>query len=308
MLKLHRIQIMAPVAAAVIAMLSACSSVPADNALLTQAHSAYRTAQANPQAVQLAPGELKIAGDALNKADAAYARNDSRADVDQLAYLATQRIAIAQEVAGQRGAEAAIATANTERDKMRLAARTNEADVARASAESSKAQVAISQSQTQLAMNQADASQRQADQAQVRNFQLETMMREMNAKQTERGLVITLGDVLFDTNQANLKTGGQRNLEKLVAFLQQNPDRRALIEGFTDSTGSDATNQALSTRRADAVRAALLGGGVAAERVSTQAYGEAYPVASNDNASGRQMNRRVEIVVSNVNGVIQPRK
>jgi outer membrane protein OmpA-like peptidoglycan-associated protein len=301
MLKHHRISLLASVTGvALVASLAACSSIPEDNAALNQARTDYRSAQANPLTVSLAPAELKVAGDALNVADAAYARQDKRAEVDQLAYLARQRVAIAQELAGQRGAERSVADASAARDKMRLTARTQEADAAHASADSSKAQAQASQTQAQAALTQADM-------AHLRNQQLEAQVRELNAKQTDRGLVITLGDVLFDTNQASLKSGGQRNLDKLVTFLQQNPERRALIEGFTDSTGSDETNQALSARRADAVRAALLNGGVAADRVSTKAYGEAFPVASNDKADGRQMNRRVEIVLSDLLGEIKPR-
>ena len=98
-----------------------------------------------------------------------------------------------------------------------------------------------------------------------------------------------------------------RNVEKLVAFLNEYPQRKALIEGFTDSTGSESHNQELSGRRADAVRSALVDTGVGRGRITTQGYGEAYPVAGNDSSGGRQMNRRVEIVLSDEDGSIVPR-
>lgn len=132
-------------------------------------------------------------------------------------------------------------------------------------------------------------------------------MDEMNAKKTPRGMVITQGDVLFDTNQSQLKSGGERNVQKLAAFLKRYPQRTVMIEGFTDSVGSSSSNQLLSERRASAVGMALTGMDIGRDRVSTQGHGEAYAVAGNDTASGRQLNRRVEIMLSDERGVIAPR-
>ena len=129
----------------------------------------------------------------------------------------------------------------------------------------------------------------------------------MEAKKTDRGMVVTLGDVLFDTNEAQLKSGGMRNVQKLADFFRQYPQRNVMIEGFTDSTGSDGHNQQLSDRRADSVRTALLGMGMDSQRITWRGYGESFPVAGNDTAAGRQMNRRVEVVVSDDNGKIAPR-
>ena len=120
-------------------------------------------------------------------------------------------------------------------------------------------------------------------------------------------MVITLGDVLFDTNQSQLRSGGMRNVEKLAAFAKQYPRRNLMIEGFTDSIGSDGPNQQLSDDRAGSVRTALLGMGVGSERMTSRGYGESFPVASNDTQAGRQLNRRVEIVVSEDGGTIAPR-
>ena len=296
------------------AVLAACATTPEPNAMLEQARNEYRVAAADPRAQELAGGELKQASDALAQADQAWARRDPRAQVDHLAYIAKQRAAIAEETARQKGAEMAVANANAQRDRMRLAARTDEADAAHRSAdtarmqsEEAQRQSAVARQQAETARQQAAASQQQASDAQQRNSQLEAQLRDMNAKKTERGMVVTIDDVLFDTDQARLKPGGMRNVEKLAGFFQQYPRRTATVEGFTDSTGSSGHNQELSGRRADAVRSALVGMGVAGDRITTHGYGEAYPVAGNDNSSGRQLNRRVEIVLSDDSGIVAPR-
>lgn len=297
-----------------IAALAGCNSMPVDSALLQEARSDYRIAQDTPQTRDLAAVEMMRAGDALNRANEASTRRDKPAEVDHLAYLAKQRVAIAQETGRQKAAEAAVGNADAARDKVRLAARTNEADAAQRSAEASQRSAEASQRQADASQKQADnsqrqaaASQRQASDAQARSTQLEAQIKDLNAKQTDRGLVVTLGDVLFDTNKSQLRSGGLRSVEKLVGFLKEYPQRTALIEGFTDSIGAEGSNRDLSDRRADAVRAALLDLGVNGGRVATRGYGEAYPVASNDSADGRQMNRRVEIVLSDDSGSIAPR-
>jgi outer membrane protein OmpA-like peptidoglycan-associated protein len=348
-MKLHRLSpITRAVAPALLALvtLGACTTVPPNNAKLDQARSSYRAAQGSPKVAELAGVELKQAGDALNLAEQAWTRKDNSTEVDHLAYLAQQRVTIAEEIASRKTSEQAVTAATAARDQVRLAARTRQAETAQMQAQSAQRDATQAQRQAELSRQQADASKRQADvstqqadaakqqsqdaqrqamaaqqqsaqsQQQTRDAelrasqlqaQLEAQMKEMNAKNTERGMVVTLGDVLFDTNQAQLKPGAARNVDKLVAFLKQYPDRKAMIEGFTDSVGGDSSNQVLSARRADAVRAALVAAGVGADRLVTQGFGEAYPVAGNDSAGGRQMNRRVEIVLSNETGKIMPR-
>lgn len=269
-----------------LATLAGCSSQPEKNALLDEARSNYRVAQNDPQARDLAGAEMRQADEAMKLANAASERGDKAADVDHLAYLAKQRVAIAQETGRQKAAEKSVDSAEASRDKVRLAARTTEADMAHRSADSARAA---------------------SDDAQTRNRDLEAQLKALNARQTPRGMVITIGDVLFDVDRAEIKPGGTRNLEQLVAFLKTYPQRRAAIEGFTDSTGSDSHNQALSGRRADAVLAALAGMGISGDRLTAHGYGEAYPVAGNGNAAGRQMNRRVEILLSDESGKISSR-
>ena len=281
------------------AILSGCSSIP-QNSSLTEAHSSYNSARINPQVTNLAAAELKEAGDSLNKADYALSKGESDATVNHLAYIAKQQVAIAQETAKQKTAELAVTNAGAKRDQVRLEARTAEADAA-------KQQVAIVQKTAdQQAVALAVASAKtERDQALI--AQQEMQLKELNAKKTERGLVITLSDVLFSTNKAQLASGGMRNVQKLADFLKQYPQHKVLVEGYTDSTGSNSLNQELSERRANAVRTALIDMGISSDRVTTRGYGEAFPVASNDTAASRQLNRRVEIILSDDNGNIVTR-
>jgi outer membrane protein OmpA-like peptidoglycan-associated protein len=144
---------------------------------------------------------------------------------------------------------------------------------------------------------QAQQAQQTAREATTRATQLEQELKALQAKETARGLELTLGDVLFEPNHATLKPGAMRQLYQLVEFLRQNPDRHEVIEGHTDSTGSESHNLVLSEQRAEAVSNFLIDNGISPDRLATRGYGEAYPIASNDNAAGRQQNRRVEMVV-----------
>lgn len=143
------------------------------------------------------------------------------------------------------------------------------------------------------------AEAEKARKAQVEAEQLMKELSDLKAQQTERGIVLTIGDVLFATGKADLSTDANRNIDKLVDFLQKHPNRNVLIEGHTDSVGSDEFNLSLSQRRAGAVKEQLVAKGIAEERITTKGYGKKYPVASNDTASGRQQNRRVEVIILN---------
>jgi outer membrane protein OmpA-like peptidoglycan-associated protein len=123
------------------------------------------------------------------------------------------------------------------------------------------------------------------------------VLRELGARSTERGTVVTLGDVLFDTGSANLNPGGMQQIARLSTYLAANPSQTVRIEGHTDSQGSATYNEALSQQRAASVRAGLVAAGIDPARVTAMGMGEALPVASNDTAAGRQQNRRVEIII-----------
>jgi outer membrane protein OmpA-like peptidoglycan-associated protein len=237
----------------------------------------------------------------------AAAKKQSLEDIDRLAYIAKQKIATAQEVARGKAAEANIADASRQRTEISLEARTAEAERAKRQAAEAQAAAALAQQQAANAQQQAAAAQDQTRAMAERAAKLEALLVDMNAKQTERGMVITIGDVLFATNEANLTPNGMSTLRKLADVMTQNPERTVLVEGFTDSTGSSSYNQDLSQRRANAVASALGSMGVARERIAMKAYGEAFPVAANDSASNRQLNRRVEVVLSNTNAPIPPR-
>ena len=158
------------------------------------------------------------------------------------------------------------------------------------------------QAQAQSAQAQAEIAKNEAQAAQAQLVTAQQQLADLQAKKTDRGMVVTLGDVLFDTGQAGLKPGADLVLGRLATYLSANPRTLILIEGHTDSRGSDDYNEALSERRAQAVADALAARGIAQDRLRTRGRGKAFPVASNDTPEGRQQNRRVEIVLSDADG------
>jgi outer membrane protein OmpA-like peptidoglycan-associated protein len=300
------------VALGALGALGACSTVPDRNVALDNAQSRYNAAQAQTQVATLAPEELKRASEALRVAEQAKANGESPATVDHLAYLASQRVGIAQDTAASRAAEAVTAGAAAERDRMRLALRTQEAETAqRQLASSQQANANVNQQlansqQANASANQQLANSQQSNaiqQAQLasRDMQvgdLQSQLRDLNGRKTDRGIVVTLGDVLFASGQSKLQGDSVRSMGKLAEFFKRYPQRTAVIEGYTDSVGSESSNQSLSERRAQAVMAALVGQGVPADRLRSEGFGEARPAGSNDSADGRRTNRRVEVVFS----------
>jgi outer membrane protein OmpA-like peptidoglycan-associated protein len=164
----------------------------------------------------------------------------------------------------------------------------------------SRQEVAHAAEQREHVLLDARSQEANAAKAQLATTQAE--LAALQAKQTERGMVVTLSDVLFDTGQSTLKPGADLTLDRLANFMKSNPQARVVIEGHTDSRGSDEYNDALSERRADAVAAALVRRGVSPDSVTSVGRGKAYPVASNATPEGRQQNRRVEIVFSDASG------
>jgi outer membrane protein OmpA-like peptidoglycan-associated protein len=286
-----------------VAALAACSSVPDRNMALDAARSRHATVQAEPMVSQHAAEEMKVASAALAKAEKANAAGGDRADIDHLAYLANQRLSIVQETAASRAAQAVTAGAAAERDAMRLSMRTAEADAAQRALTASQQNSA----QQGAALAQQGAALAQADRAALdaraslanRNAQVDSLQAELaalNARKTERGIVVTLGDMLFDTGRSELQAAGGRSISQLADFLKRQPQRQVAIEGYTDSVGSDSSNQSLSDRRAQSVMAALVSMGVGSERLRARGNGESSPVADNNSTAGRQMNRRVEVI------------
>jgi OmpA-OmpF porin, OOP family len=168
-----------------------------------------------------------------------------------------------------------------------------EAEIDKAAAELKEKTSALAEKKAALAKKESDVNEEIAAQAQ----RLEQELAKRKAEETERGLVLTLGDVLFESNMSDLKTEALHDLYVLVTFLKEHPDRNILIEGYTDNVGAEGYNLELSQRRAAAVRHFLVHNGIDPERVTARGYGQAYPVASNTTKVGRQDNRRVEVVI-----------
>jgi outer membrane protein OmpA-like peptidoglycan-associated protein len=300
--RIPRTFLLSGAAAAIVALLAACASTPIQNSTLDQARTRLNAAQAEPQTVAMAADELARARESLRRGDQALANGDDTTRVNHLAYLALQQVVIAEETAKSRNAQAVVAGAGAERDRMRLELRTREADMAQA--QKATAEQASALKSAQLARSEADTQVERnlVARRDAKVSDLESQLRDMNARQTDRGTVVTLGDVLFDTGAARLRPAGQRSMEQLADFMKRNPGRRASIEGYTDSTGTTSANQALSDSRARSVMSALVQLGVADGQLSTVGFGEERPVAGNDTAGGRQMNRRVEIVFAGQTG------
>jgi outer membrane protein OmpA-like peptidoglycan-associated protein len=298
-----------------VSVLFGCSPAVRENALLDQARSAFAAAQADPDVQKNAPLELQKAKDDLEKAETSLKEGAEAPEVEHFAYLAKQRTAIAREAANVKLAEQAVEAAGAERSTVLLKARTLEADQAMQLAEAKKREAVIAGERADAARLHAGAMTAEAEKSKAETLaaeeqtrKLEAQIAELQATKSERGLVITLGDVLFDTNKSDLRSGARYSIDKLAAFLAEYPTRNVQIEGFTDSTGAVEYNQRLSERRAEAVRNAIAAQGIDSRRLMTRGYGVEFPVAGNESAEGRQRNRRVEIIISDEDGRILERK
>ena len=247
---------------------------------LESARTAYTQAEQEPQIAAHAPAALQEAKRTLERAENAWENERDETEVTHLAYLTEQQVEIAEAVTERELAEAEHQTLSQERDAILHEARVREAELARI---------------------EAERAQREADQAQLQIENLQQQLSALQAKTatTERGTILTLDSVLFETNKATLKSGALENLYPLVTFLRENPERTIMIEGHTDSTGDEDYNLELSQQRADSVREFLTLNGIEPNRIMARGYGETTPVAPNDTAAGRQQNRRVELVFPN---------
>jgi outer membrane protein OmpA-like peptidoglycan-associated protein len=295
------------VAISVATILSGCASTPEAPAgsrevrnKLTVLKSDSALASQVPVAIEQTEAAVKLAE--TPQSDAALAAHRI--------YMADHMVDTTRATAETRLAESERAAISQQGDANRLAARTQEANnardaatMARADATQARDEANSAQMAAQRARSDADAARAataaSTAAAEVNRQELAEQIALLQARATDRGLVLTLGDVLFATGSANLKPGAIGNLDRLVTFLNKYPDRTAVIEGHTDSMGSDVYNQDLSLRRADSVRGYIASNGVSSTRLTSVGKGESEPVASNDSAAGRQQNRRVEIVIGN---------
>jgi len=287
----------------------ACATIsPQANQQLEEARAAYRAAAADPAVQASAAAELKSAQDALQDAERMAEKGEPSELIEHNAYLAEQRSRIALRTADIRRSEASIAAAGEERRRLQLEAREREAAAAREQAQQAQMQA----QQSELARKEAESRASQLENARIETEKqstaraelgaelkrLESELADMRAKQTDRGWILTLkNELLFDAGGATLKPGAQRALDNLAQFLTKYPDRDIAIEGFTDSTGTKELNQQLSEKRAWSVKAALVARGIQSTRIDARGYGPSFPVASNETPTGRQLNRRVEIVI-----------
>ena len=267
--------------AALAALLLACASAPQRNESVEEARSEVQKLSQEPLAQQAASTDIEAARNILQQADMALQQRKSPEEVNHLAYLALRHAQAGQARVAAARARQEVAQAEQERNRIVLQTRERETQQARSEAEIAKGAAQSAQSQL------ANARQE---------------LQDLQAKQTDRGMIVTLSDVLFDTGRATLKPGADRALDRLAQFLKANPRTRVIVEGHTDSVGSEAYNEELSQRRAQAVTVALSARGVPADQYQAKGLGKAYPVASNETPAGRQQNRRVEIVFSDESG------
>lgn len=277
-------------------LLAACATTsPESESALDQARAAVQRLEAQPLAAQTAGKALQDARGELAAAETAEREHKKPDEVVHLAYLARRDADIGEAIIAEQTAHTAMAQAQAQRERLLLEAREHETALARQQAQQA-------QQSAQASQQQAQQSQQQAQQAESQTRELQQQLQDMQAKQTDRGMMLTLGNVLFDTNGDTLKPGADELVSRLAQFLQNHPDIKVRIEGHTDSTGSDAYNQALSERRAEAVAHALEARGTPVQRIQAVGRGKSAPVAGNDTAAGRQQNRRVEIIFSDAHG------
>jgi outer membrane protein OmpA-like peptidoglycan-associated protein len=258
-------------------ILGACASTPKSTAELDTARAVVAQVESSPRS-GVAAQNIAEARKSLDRANKLATSGGKPEDIKFESEVAAKNAQIANEKILTAMAQEEIEKGTAQRQQVLLEARERDA---------------------QLQAMKANSAKSEADAAKQHASNLEDELKALQAKQTERGMVLTLGDVLFDTGQSTLKPGAYATIDRLAQALQGAPDRKVVIEGHTDSTGSDEYNQQLSERRAMAVQSALMQRGVSGAQISAAGKGESFPVASNDNSAGRQQNRRVELIFGN---------
>jgi outer membrane protein OmpA-like peptidoglycan-associated protein len=284
-------------AAVAAAMIAGCASVPKHPPGSEAVRAKLTALQSDASLASSAPVAMKDAETAVVVAE--MSQKDPVLAAHRV-YIADHKVDTARALAQTQAAETERKSLVEQGEKARLDARTREADLAKNDALVARAEGAEQKLIAGQARENADAAQLAANASQQQALELQRQLEILQARPTDRGLVLTLGDTLFATGKSELKSGATVNLDRLTAFMNEYPQRTASIEGYTDSMGSDEMNQSLSQRRADAVKGYLVGQGVSSSRLSASGRGENSPVADNESAAGRQQNRRVEVVISPV--------
>ena len=272
-------------------ILCGCATTHIDPPLVA-ARDEVAKAQASPDVARFAQADVDRARGYLAAAELAD-KHDDMALAAHESYLASQTARLAIATADEHVAQEKVAAAGDERQKIQLEARAREVDAARNRAVTAEGRVAQAE---------ADAKSATAEASDLRSE-----LAELHATQTARGPMIQFGDMLFDTGGDVLKPGADQTLDRLARFLAAHPERRVLAEGYTDSVGAAAFNQALSQRRAQSLKNAIVARGIDSTRIDVAGFGPEYAVASNVDAGGRQLNRRVEVVIPDSSGQIAAR-
>lgn len=253
-------------------LLVGCASAPQNNEKVDEARAVYDEIRNDPNVARSGDRALRNAREELRRAERLLEEEAETVQIEHAAYLANRHAQIASEQGKRAELQEQINSAEERRRELQL----------------------------QMSSSEAAQARREAE-------ELRRQMEKMQAEQTARGMVLTLGDVLFDLNRADLKSSGEETVEQLAEFMSEYENRRVRVEGYTDSTGEASYNRDLSKRRAEAVRNELISMGISRDRIETRGFGEEYPKASNDTSAGRQQNRRVEIVISDEEGNIDSR-
>jgi outer membrane protein OmpA-like peptidoglycan-associated protein len=275
-------------AAATSFLVASCATAPQNPPGSAEVRSKLTALQSNSSLADQVPVELREAEAAVLAAEAPVGKDVALGA--HRVYMADRKVEIATARASTRYAEDQRAELSQARDDARLNARTQEADRARR-------ETATAQSATDAALASAAVAAKEAD-------ELQRQIDVLQAEATDRGLVLTLGDVLFGTGRSDLTSGGTNTLDKLVVFLNNYPDRNVVIEGHTDDVGRHEMNQTLSQHRADSVKFYLVQQGIRHKRLAASGMGETQPIADNQSPSGRQQNRRVEVIINNPQSVV----
>lgn len=267
---MSRLKPMAALALLALVGLQGCASQRSESAL-GDANAAFQKVKDDSDVLRSAPRDVIRAGESLGRAERLAGYIGTGSDVRHYAYLSQRYSEIAAEHAKLALNQERLTKLDLERQRLQLALR--------------EAKLASVQQQGKF---------------------VEAQIAALASEQTDRGLVMTLGDVLFDTGQAELKSSASRTVLKLVQFLQLNPRRVVRIEGYTDSTGTPEDNLKLSRDRAQSVADMLVDLGIDEKRIEVEGYGDQYPVEANASERGRAQNRRVEIVFSDDKGKLAP--
>ncbi len=261
---------------AVTALLAACSATPERNNDLEMARQMVPEVESSDRA-GVAAKDISNARKSLDAANKLDSSKGKRADIEYEAQNAVTSAQIAGEKIKTAMAREEMEKGTEQRQAVLIEAREREA---------------------QRSVAAADRSRQQSEDSQLRADSLEAELAGLKAQKTERGLVLILGDVMFDTAQSTLKTGAYDTLDRLASSLRDHPGRSVVIEGHTDNVGSEDNNLMLSERRARAVQSALQQRGVNGDQISVVGRGESAPIDSNESESGRRQNRRVELIFS----------